>query len=147
MGAGHIPHEVVKKNLIKILVLWLAQHSCAELFAESMYDVDEHSALIPDLSVLFPGRTAPGNTGLILGAPEIAIEVVSSETAARLEQKIALYLSHGGKSVWVVYPEQRIVRIHDSTGGAKRFDQDQILTDPAVLPGFSISTSAIFEGV
>jgi len=27
------------------------------------------------------------------------------------------------------------------------FEIDQRLTDPAVLPGFSIPTSAIFEGV
>jgi hypothetical protein len=27
MSFGHIPHEVVKKNITKILVLWLAQNS------------------------------------------------------------------------------------------------------------------------
>jgi Uma2 family endonuclease len=102
---------------------------------------------MPDLSVLFPGRTGPGSKGWIQGAPEIAIEVVSSEPAARLENKIELYLSHGGKSVWVVYPQRRVIRIFDSAGGAKKFERDHPLTDPAVLPGFSIPTSAIFEGV
>ncbi len=43
MSFGHIPHEVVKKNVTKILVLWLAQNSPAELFAESMYHIDEHN--------------------------------------------------------------------------------------------------------
>jgi len=147
MASGHIPHEVVKKNLNKILVLWLAQNSQAELFAESMYHVDEHNALIPDLSVLFPGRIAPGSTGWIPGAPELAIEVVSSEPAARLEDKIELYLSHGSRSVWVVHPKKRIVRVFDVSGGAKRFERDQQLADPNVLPGFSISTAAIFDGV
>ena len=147
MSFGHIPHEVVKKNINKILVLWLAQNSPAELFAESMYHVDDYNALMPDLSVLFPGRTGPGSKGWIQGAPEIAIEVVSSEPAARLENKIELYLSHGGKSVWVVYPQRRVIRIFDSAGGAKKFERDHPLTDPAVLPGFSIPTSAIFEGV
>ena len=93
MPSGKAPHEVVKKNLIKILVLWLAQNSPAELFVETLYQVDEQNALIPDLSVLFPGRLAPGSKEGIQGAPEIAIEVVSSETAARLEDKIELYLS------------------------------------------------------
>jgi Uma2 family endonuclease len=147
-GSGHIPHEVVKKNLDKILALWLAQNPPAELFAETMYHVDEHNARMPDLSVLFPGRIAPRGTGWIPGAPEIAVEVVSSETAARLEDKIELYLSHGGKSVRVVYPRQRAVRIHDAAaGGARRFERDQTLSDPAVLPGFAVPTSAIFEGV
>jgi Uma2 family endonuclease len=146
MGYGHIPHEVAKKNITKILVLWLAQSSPAELFAETMYRVDEHNALMPDLSVLFPGRIAPGSTGWIQGAPELAIEVVSSETAARLEKKVELYLAHGSKSVWVVYPEQRAVRVFDRTGVSKKFAHDEPLTDPEFLPGFSIPTSAIFEG-
>jgi Uma2 family endonuclease len=147
MSFGHIPHEVVKKNLTKILVLWLAQNSPAELFAESMYHVDDYNALMPDLSVLFPGRTGPGSKGWIQGAPEIALEVVSSEPAARLERKIRLYLAHGGKSVWAIYPQERMVRIEDTAGGSRLFFDDQPLTDPVVLPGFSIPTSAIFEGV
>src|SRR5208337_5664700 len=134
------------KNLVKILVLWLAQNSTAELFAEAMFAVDEFNALIPDISVLFPGRIAPGSKGWIPGAPELAIEVVSSEPAARLEDKIQLYLSHGSKSVWVVYPNKRTVRVFDVNGGAKLFARNQPIVDP-VLPGFSIPTSAIFEGV
>jgi Uma2 family endonuclease len=147
MASGHIPHEVVKKNLTKILVLWLAQNSQAELFVETMYRLDKHNSPMPDLSVLFPGRIQPGGKGLIPGAPELAIEVVSSEKADRLEDKIELYFSHGSKSVWVVYPRSRTVRIFDVTGGAKRFERDQPLVDPAVLPGFSVPTSAIFAGV
>jgi Uma2 family endonuclease len=143
---GKAPHEVAKKNLVKILVLWLAGNSPAELFVESMYAVDEHDALIPDLSVLYPGRIVPGSNGWIQGAPELAIEIVSSETAARLEDKIELYLSHGSKSVWVVYPNKRTVRVFDIDGGAKLFGNHQPLVDPA-LPGFSTPASAIFDGV
>lgn len=145
MASGYAPHEVVKKNLNKILVLWLAQNSAAELFVESMYRIDEHNALSPDLSVLFPGRIGPGSTGWIPRAPELAIEVVSSEPAARLERKIRLYLANGGKSVWAIYPQERMVRIDSATGTTKFLD-DQPLVDP-VLPGFTIPTSAIFEGV
>jgi Uma2 family endonuclease len=142
---GKAPHEVVKKNLNKLLVLWLAQNSAAELFVESSYCVDDENVLIPDLSVLFPGRVGPG-TEWIARAPEIAIEVVSSEPASRLEEKTRLYLANGAKSVWAIYPTQRAVWIYDTSGGAKRFEHDQSLTDPT-LPGFSIPTSAIFEGV
>ena len=31
MSFGHIPHEVVKKNLNKILVVWLAQNPIGEV--------------------------------------------------------------------------------------------------------------------
>jgi Uma2 family endonuclease len=117
--SGKAPHEVVKKNLNKILVLWLAQKSPAEVFVETMYEVNDQNALIPDLSVLLPGRIVPGSKEWIQGAPELAIEVVSSEPAAR---------------------------VFDIDGGAKLIGNDTPLLDPA-LSGFSIPTSAIFEGV
>ena len=146
MGRGKIPHEVVKKNLNKILVVWLAQHPIAELFPETMYQLDEYNSLIPDLGVIFSGRISPGSSGWIQAAPELAIEVVSSEPADRLEQKIELYFTHGCKSVWVVYPKRRVVRIFDLAGGSRKFEQHQMLEDPA-LPGFSAPVSAIFEGI
>ena len=80
------------------------------------------------------------------GAPDLAIEVVSSETAARLEEKIELYLAHGSKSVWVVFPETRIVRVFDVDGQSKKFEPGQRLEDPA-WPGFQAPVSAIFEGI
>ena len=111
------------------------------------YQLDEQNCLIPDVSLFASRRIAPGTTGLFRESPDLAIEVVSSETAAHLEAKIELYFAHGSRSVWVVYPQQRVVRIFDVNGGAKRFEREQPLTDPDILPGFNIPTSAIFEGV
>jgi len=131
----------------KILVIWLARNRVGRLFAETMFQLDDYNTLIPDLSVVFPGHVAPGTTDWLHGAPEIAIEVVSSETAARLEQKIDLYLAHGSKSVWVAFPQRRVVRIFDAAGQSRKFEQNQALEDPTVLPGFSTPVSAIFEGI
>jgi Uma2 family endonuclease len=147
MGYGKAPHEIVKSNLLRILVVWLTQNPVGQLFAETMFQLDDYSSPIPDLSVVFPGHVAPGTTDWLHGAPEIAIEVVSSETAARLEEKVDLYLAHGGKSVWVVFPRTRAVRIFDAAGLSKKFEQNQMLEDPNVLPGFSTPVSAIFEGI
>lgn len=91
------------------------------------------------------GHIVPGSTGLIRGAPEIAIEVVSSETAARLEEKIELYLAHGSKSVWVVFPEQRVVRIFSASGQARKFEHNDTLENDGVLPGFRVPLAAIFK--
>jgi Uma2 family endonuclease len=147
MGFGKAPHEIVKKNLLRILIVWLAQNSLAEVFAETMFELDDHDSLIPDLSVVFSGRIAPGAKDWLQGAPEIAVEVVSSETAARLEQKVSLYLANGGKSVWAAFPEQRIVRIFDASGLSRKFELNQTLEDPTVLPGFSTLVADIFKGV
>ena len=141
------PHEVTKSNIIRVVTAWLLQNPALRLFCEAAYQLDDRNCLIPDVSLIAPSRIVPGSAGVFQRAPELAIEVVSSEPAARLERKIRLYLAHGGKSVWAIYPQERMVRIEDTIGGSKRFIDDQPLVDPAVLPGFSIPTSAIFEGV
>ncbi|MGA2212653.1 MAG: Uma2 family endonuclease [Bryobacteraceae bacterium] len=141
------PHEVTKSNLIMLLAPWATLNPGLRVFCEAAFQVNEANCLIPDISLISSSRIVPGGRGIFQTAPEFAIEVVSSEPAARLEDKIELYLSHGSKSVWVVYPNKRTVRVFDIEGGAKLFGNDQPLTDPSVLPGFSIPTSAIFEGV
>lgn len=142
--AGY-PHEMTKSNLARLLSGWCSQNPSARMFFEAAYQLNDRDCLIPDLS-LDTHRLASGSTGVFQGPPELAIEVVSSESAARLEEKIRLYLTHGGKSVWAVYPGERMVRIHPAAHELKTFFDDQ-LTDSIVLPGFSVPISAIFEGV
>jgi Uma2 family endonuclease len=146
MGLAGYPHEVTKRNLFIILAFWLHQRPIGAAFCETGFQLDEQNCVIPDVCVVPLNRIVPGSAGLFQGAPELAIEVVSSETAARLEEKIELYLARGSKSVWVVFPETRVVRVFDIQGGSKKFEQDQTLEDPA-LPGFSALVSAVFEGV
>ena len=140
------PHEVTKSNVIRLVTVWSLQNPGLRLFCEAAYQLDDRNCLIPDISLIASGRIVPGSVGVFQGPPELAIEVVSSEPAARLERKIQLYLAHGGKSVWAIYPQERMIRIDDSSGGSKRFHRDQPVVD-SVLPGFSTPTSAIFEGV
>jgi Uma2 family endonuclease len=143
--AGY-PHEVTKSNVIRVLTAWSLQNPGLRLLCEAAYQLDGRNCLIPDISLITENRIVPGSRGVFQGAPDVAIEVVSSESAARLEDKIELYLAWGGKSVWVVYPERRGVRI-DTMDGTKKFRRDQTLVDTIVLPGFSVPTLAIFEGV
>ncbi|HTS47622.1 MAG TPA: Uma2 family endonuclease [Bryobacteraceae bacterium] len=147
MGRGGAGHEWVKANLIELLAAWARQNRSLKLLSETTFVLDQHNSPIPDVSLLAFSRKPSEMTGWLQGAPDVAIEVVSSEKAAHLEAKIELYLGHGSKSVWVVYPERQVVRIFDRSGNGKIFERNQILEDPDVLPGFSAPVSAIFEGI
>jgi len=147
MAYAAFVHERVKSNLIKILSAWLSQHEFGQVFAETTYRMDGEDALAPDLSVLRNERLTPATDDLPLGAPDLAIEVVSSETAARLRTKIRLYLKNGSKAVWAVYPEERIVEIHRANGQVAILEQDRVLEEHDALPGFSTPVSAIFHGL
>lgn len=118
-----------------------------KLFSGTMFQLDEKNARPLDIALMPRSRKPVDTNSLFQGGPELAIEVVSSEKAADLCAKIDLFLAHGSKSVWVLYPEQRRVSIYVPPGQGRLFEKNQILEDPVVLPGFSVPVSAIFEGV
>ncbi len=102
----------------------------------------------PDLSFITRERSAQlgDSTKLAHGAPELAVEVVSpSDRANELLEKVAQYLTAGGQTVWVVYPEDREVRVFEASGAIRILRGDDIIDAPVLLPGFSTPVSAFFE--
>lgn len=76
--------------------------------------------------------------------PEIAVEIVSpSDSAARMERKIAAYLRAGVREVWVIYQETEHLYVH-TTAGVRLVDRDADLETP-VLPGWSLKVGEIFR--
>ncbi|HMD48562.1 MAG TPA: Uma2 family endonuclease [Bryobacteraceae bacterium] len=147
MGQAKFGHEWVKANLILILSGWILKNPSLVLLSETMVQLSDNDSPIPDISLISRSRKPTDMSGWFQGAPDVAIEVVSSEKASVLEKKIELYLAHGSKSVWIVFPEHQVVRIYDASGQARMFNRTQTLEDPSVLPGFSAPVSAIFEGL
>jgi Uma2 family endonuclease len=147
VGRGGYLHEKVKSNLIRILNAWVLQHRTAEVFSETMFRLDEHNSPIPDVSLVLSHRLVPGFEGHLAGAPDLAVEVVSSEAASDLERKISLYLAHGSRAVWVAFPRQRLVRVYDATGASRKLSSEDRLEAPELLPGFSVPVATVFEGV
>lgn len=96
MGRGGAGHEWVKANLTELLGAWTRQHRSLKLLSETTFLLDEHDSPIPDVSLLAISRKPSQMSGWLHGAPDVAIEVVSSEKATHLERKIELYLAHGG---------------------------------------------------
>ena len=86
----------------------------------------------------------------ILGAPDIAVEVVSpSNTASEMERKVAEYLAAGSQRVWVVYQAMprnpRRVIVHRANGTSTTYTGNDVVTDEELLPGFSLPLSEIFD--
>jgi len=147
MAGGGPAHELVKSNLNGILRDWLRDHPSGKLFVETGYRLDDTDSVIPHLSVLSMERVKRGIAELLSGAPDLAVEVVSSETAARLRTKIRLYIKHGCKSVWAVFPNERLIEVHSANGQIRNVEQDQILEDPGALPGFTVPMEEVFAGL
>ncbi len=144
--AGH-KHEEVKANIIRILVAYLLQNPLGKVYSETMYRLTEINACMPDASLLLTQDIpVPAGEGLLELSPALAVEVVSSESAADLERKVELYLEKGSRSVWVVYPEQRAVRVFERSGLSRLVRNDHTV-EADWLPGFAVPASRFFEGL
>ena len=143
MGSAKRQHEIVKAGAIKSLVVYETTHPHVTVMFETMYVLGQSSP-IPDASVILTERLAPANSDFFDIAPEIAIEVVSSETAEALMGKVRVYLKHGVRAVWLLYPVQRCVMIFDAQG-QRMLEGDDVLEQPDVLPGFRVLISDFFN--
>jgi Uma2 family endonuclease len=147
MPSGGPAHERTKANLIRILSLWLDRYGAGLVYSESAYRLDRRIVLVPDLSVLGAERLSQRIEEQLRGAPDLAIEIVSSETADRLHNKVRMYFKYGSRGVWSIFPGSRTIQINHPNGRADTLEQDRILEDPDTLPGFSTLVGAIFEGL
>ena len=101
---------------------------------------DPESWLIPDISITHAGQAGDD---YYEGAPLVAVEVASeSQSAPYLEAKAQMYLSHGGREVWLVYPKTRHVRI--CRAGKSTVDLQEQAIRSELLPGAEIRFDDIF---
>ncbi len=76
------------------------------------------------------------DSGYLLGAPELAVKVLSPlESASDLNRKVELMLQTGALAVWVVYPRQRKVHVHLLGATTLRLGVGDVLSLTELLPG------------
>ena len=77
--------------------------------------------------------------------PALVIEVISaSDRADQVNEKVQDYLDGGARRVWLVYPEQRRVHIHDAHAPTRVVRGESSLTDDELLPGFVLPLNLVF---
>ena len=147
MPRSHFGHQVVASAIHLPLANFTHQANIGVTMAETCYRLDDGNEFIPDLSVVFMDRfRAADRKQIFRGAPDIAIEVVSSEPALRLEAKLRAYLLCGAKSVWTVFPDFRSLRAHRSDGAIRNYEETDTLDDPS-LPGIQLPLRELFANL
>jgi len=147
MGNAKFKHEKVKANANRIFVAYFLSKPMGEVYIETMYQLTETDALQPDLSILLKDQIpAEAPEDLLDLAPAVVFEVVSSESAAHLEERIELFLEKGTRAVLVAFTTTRVLRVFEPSGVARLARGDQAV-EIEVLPGFSVPASRFFEGL
>ena len=141
-------HGRVQTRVAAVLERW-ARPMGAEVTTESGYILAEEPATLrgPDVAVLLDpdGRTtSPG--GWVHGAPDVAIEVLSSADASTaMQQKTLDYLRAGARRVWLVDPVARTVTVYRPDGSARMLQEGETLEGEDVLQDFTLPLSEIFR--
>ena len=146
MGNAKAIHEIMKGLLSEALAAYIASHRQYFLRSESMFRVTDLDACVPDVSLVEREWLSTVDPEMRFpGAPILAVEVVSSEFATRVAQKIEIFLNGGAKAVWVVYPERRLLDIHYPGGRSRRLHADDTLAEPDLLDGFALPLKSLFN--
>ena len=83
------------------------------------------------------GQKKANGDDYFAGAPLVAIEVASeSQNAAHLEAKAEMYLSRGGREVWLVFPMTR--RVWICRAGASTIEVQESAIRSELLPGVEL---------
>lgn len=139
-------HGQISANLMIILGQHVKANRLGRIYAESGYHLesDPDTVLGPDVSFVSVSRIDPSDA-YYQGSPDLAVEVLSpGDRRGKVEQKLALWLECGAKSVWHVNPRKRTVEVIKSTGERRVLNETDELVDDTV-PGFRVKVSEIFE--
>lgn len=109
---------------------------------------DPDTVRAPDVAFISASRLpldqrVPGYAEVM---PELVVEVKSPNDGRwTLYDKAQMWLRHGVRLVWLVYPEERTVEAHHAEQGVSVYGDDDELDGMDVLPGFRCDVGQMFE--
>ena len=148
-----LAHSRIVRNIFVALYAHVLARDVGEVFGDGIgYVLPElpRTNRGPDVSFIRTGKLpaeAPVK-GSARAAPDLAVEVLSpSNTARKVEEKVADYVAAGVAVVWIVNPRLRRVTVRTPEGGARALDEDATLDGAPVLPDFTLRVADVFAGV
>jgi len=106
------------------------------------------TAVEPDLVVILSGRSDIGGRVHVEGAPDIVVEILSSDRSHDLVRKRQIYAEAGVREYWIFDPRYDTVTLLELRGGVyaarATLGAGDTLTTP-LLPGLAVPLAAIFQ--
>lgn len=108
---------------------------------------DPDTVRAPDVAFVTAERVSEQErpSGFFVGAPDLAVEVVSpTDTNDAVEDKVLDYLDAGTRQVWVVSPRHRTLQVFESRQSSRLLGPDDTLDGGDLLSGFSLRVGDLF---
>lgn len=142
-------HDLVSFRLRSALNAFVETHHLGTVTGEIDFRLSNSVVRKPDIAILTNDqmKTVDPDQVPIDGAPLLAVEVISpSNLAEDMRKKVNQYLAAGSHAVWLVYPQLKVIEIHDRDGIRGATEQD-LFEENQLFPDFvfSLSLAALFK--
>ena len=142
----------IAARLVEALVLFVGAGQQGRVVPEMLFVLDRERGRNrrPDVAYVsnarWPMSRRPPRSAAWDVIPDLAVEIISPNNLADDDmEKLDEYFRSGVGLVWIIYPGQSRVYVYDSPTSVRILQRDDELDGGAVLPGFRLGLSAIFE--
>jgi Uma2 family endonuclease len=139
-------HQILVQRILLALVLYVQTQSRGLVLADVEFALAEDIRVRPDVLVLLGEKAERLNRTKVPveSCPDVVIEVISpSERTSDSMRKVDVYLRHGVREVWQIYPKTRQVLVHTAGQSVRKLPEGATLTTD-MLPGFELTISKLF---
>ena len=142
-------HGWLMMNLGVPLAQHVRAHGLGRVYGElgCKLETDPDTVLAPDVAFIRQERlTEPPQPRYWLGAPDLAVEVVSpNDRYSEVDDKVAAWLAHGTRMVLVVNPRWQMVLVHRPGQPPRPLTEQDILDGEDIVPGWRLHVRDIFS--
>ena len=150
MPAGIEHGEIVMKLGAELIAFVKARRSGRIAGSDSgvLLEQDPDTVREPDIAFFSESKIPAGTRvrGYAEVVPDLVVEVVSPNNSTReINDKALMWISHGVRLVWVVYPDSRTIALYTHDGPVTVLTDTDALNGQEVLPGFTCNVADIFD--
>jgi len=138
--------KIAARMLIR-LGNYIEEHDLGHITGEAGGYMVSGERYAPDVAFISYEKQAElATSGYNPNPPELAVEVISSDHSAELNQlriKVSNYLA-AGTIVWVIKPDDKHIEVYEPNQPVLVLKETEILTGKGVLTGFQLAVKDIF---
>ena len=141
-------HNLIRQRIAMKLMEFVESNDLGVVVEEMDFRLGPNTVRNPDVAFITSDhlKNIDLDQSPVEGAPALAIEVLSPGNRAEdTVKKIHQYLGAGSVAVWIIYPALRLAEVYSATG-VRIVREPEMLKEPALLSGFSLSLSYILDG-
>ena len=145
----NMPHQSCQADIVGHLAAFVDERKLGTLLlARTDVVLSKNDVVQPDIFFISKAREHIIGKLNIKGAPDLVVEIITSETArCDWQEKRELYSFHGVKEYWIADPANKFVCVMLTRNGKMEIHQTygigDILSSPT-LKGFTVSIDDVF---